>query len=242
MKERFSQDLYIAPGCADAGGRLGYHDVFRLFMDVASIHAEQLGVGFEKMAERELFWLTAKTQVNFYERPAMNDMVTLSTWPEAPERVRANRSYEMQKNGKTVITGKTEWAVINTRTNRLAPMSNVFAEDMAFDIPTACPQAFDRIPDDYNEDEAYYEYIVRSIDIDVGGHMNNAAYVRAAIGSLSNAEIERLSPKRMCVIYKSPCFEGDKLRLYKREDGDRLYIGMYSNEETSVLISIEKGR
>ena len=238
MREILEKQLDITPGFADCTGRLGIYETFRALMDMAAIHAEELGVGFEAMARRDTFWLTVKTQVNFIERPKMPETVTLRTWPEMPEKVRANRSYEVIF-GRTLITGKTEWAVINTKTHRLVPMRGVFPEELRFEKPTSCPEPFGHIEDSFSEGDRVDEYRVRSVDIDVGGHMNNAAYIKALMGSFSNGELMDMDIKKVEAIFKSPCFEGDKLMIYRRRTEKGFAIKMARGEETVLLAGIE---
>jgi len=240
MLDLYEENLKVTPGCSDARGRLGIYETFRAFMDMAAIHAELLGVGYQALLEKGLFWLTVKTHFDFIKRPPMRSDVTLRTWPEAPGRLRTNRSYEAVMNGETVITGKTEWAVIDTAKNRLVTMKGIFPEELDFDRPSASPDPFMRIPDEFTPEEEYAEFRVSSVDIDVGGHMNNAAYVRAIVGSISNAELDRLSPKSMTVIFRTPCFEGELLKLYKRETEEYVWFKIERAGETAVLAGMEK--
>ena len=239
MQMIHEENLKVTPGYADASGRLGIYETFRAFMDMAAIHAELLGVGFAAMAAKGLFWLTVKTQVNFIKRPPMRSDVILRTWPEKPEKIRANRSYEALLDGETVITGKTEWAVINTENKRLVPMKGVFPEDLPFDVPTACPDPFSHISDEFPDDGIAGTYRVSSVDIDVGGHMNNAAYVRALIGAFTNKELAEMNVRRMEVIFRAPCFEGDELEIHRRSIENAVELKMSRTGETVILARME---
>ena len=80
MLEKYTTEREIGPSICDADGRLSYAESFGLFMDIASIHAGQLGNGVLDMAGMGLFWLTVKTQINFINRPQITQMVTMETW------------------------------------------------------------------------------------------------------------------------------------------------------------------
>ena len=45
--------------------------------------------GGEAMAQRGLFWLTVRTRIRFYKRPAMMQTVELETWPGTVEGMRS---------------------------------------------------------------------------------------------------------------------------------------------------------
>lgn len=242
MKEIYETKAEIAPSVSDATGKLGYPDTFGIFMDLASAHADRLGVGFHAMARRDLFWLTVKTQIVFKKRPDLSQSIIARTWPEIPDKIRCNRSYELEQNGEVIICGKTEWAVINTKTNSFLPAKDIYPEDVNFPQVSACALPFARISDNFGDTEPYAEYTVRSTDIDVGRHMNNTAYVRALIGSLSNAELAALNISRIDVIFRTPCYEGQKLILQKRAAEKGLDIRMSRSGETVLLASIETAR
>ena len=234
----YEEELKVTPGFADARGLLGVPDTFRAFMDMAAIHAELIGVGFDAMAKRDMFWLTVKTRIDFIKRPRMGQGVLLRTWPEKPERARGNRSYEMILNGETAAAGKTEWAVINVKTNRLCPLAGVYPEELTFTGECACPEPFAKVDDDFSEGDEAFTYRVVSTDIDVGGHMNNAAYVRALFAAFSNAELENMDIARMDVIFRAPCYEGDELKVWRRAEADGFAMKMEREGKPAILAKV----
>ena len=238
MQETFTTTITVGPGAADSTGRLGFADTFDVFQSAAALHAEKIGVGFKDMMQKGMFWLTVKTQVHFIDRPRIMTDAELVTWPEAPGRMRGNRSYLLTQNGSPCAMGKTEWAVINTNTGALVPMKEVYPAEFAFTKPTVTEEPFARVAADFDGIEPYARYTVRSTDIDVGGHMNNTAYVRAVMGSLSTKEIEALDIKRMDVIFRARCFEGDELVFQRTQSENGLSIRVSKDEETVLLVAI----
>ena len=221
MKAVFEKTAEIAPSRCDADGRLGYPNAFSLFMDMAALHAETLGVGFQAMKNRGLYWLTAKTRIEFIDRPLIDEAVTVRTWPERPEKVRCNRSYELLRGNDVLVRGKTEWVVFDTSVRRPVPAVGVFPEDLEYPDRSAFNEPFTRIPDLFKDVLPYAEYCVLSTDIDIGGHMNNASYLRVLFGTLSNEEIRSMKIRSVEAVFRTPCYEKD-LMSFKRaafEDG-----------------------
>ncbi len=239
MLEKYTTEREIGPSVCDADGQLSYAESFGLFMDIASVHAGQLGNGVLDMAGMGLFWLTVKTQINFINRPQITQMVTMETWPEQHSRMRGNRSYVLRCGDEMMLTGKTEWAVITTDTHRLTPIEGVYPDGYRFDLPGICPEPFARIPDRFEGLEPYAEYRVRSTDIDVGGHMNNTAYVRALMGTFTGEEMKKMQIKRMDVMFKTPCYEGDLLHFTRKKDEFGLEIRASREEDTVLLVRIQ---
>ena len=235
MKCVYSREMTILPSVCDFTGRLSVPDTFALFMDIATEHAEALGIGLGALAQRDLFWLTARTRARFIRRPRMTERVTLSTWPETPERSRCNRDYLITANGETLIEGKTEWMVMNLKTGRLHPADALFSGDLEIEDRRVLPEPFMRMSEDFTGASELGTYTVRATDIDIGGHMNNAAYLRAVAGIFSTEDWKNLDIRELEAAYRTPCFEGDALRIQRR-DADRAVELRLSREDRTVLL------
>ena len=168
MEAQLSRSIPILPSVCDAQMQLSIPDLFAQFMDIATLHAEALGVGADAMFARGLFWLTVKTKVRILRRPRMLETVTLSTRPLVPERVKAIREYRLEKEGELLAEGKTEWAVIDTGSGKLCPMAGIFPPELELAAEPAYPAPFARIRPDFSEAETLGSYTVRSTDIDLG--------------------------------------------------------------------------
>ncbi len=242
MANVYTKDFEITPGSADHSSRLSLHGAFPMFMDAAAEHGRHIGVGCHAMEEKGLFWVTVRTKLRFFERPVMEEMTEIRTWPEAPGKVRCVRSYELRSkaDGRLLVAGKTEWAVFDFKKQSVVPLAGVFPEETDYYEHTAIEEPFTRIADDFEGIEPFGEYVVRSTDIDLGRHMNNAAYPRAVLGAFSCREIDELDPKGIEVLFKRPCFEGDRLVFRKKETDEAVDIRVSRGEESVLFMRIER--
>lgn len=234
MEEIFEKTGSVTVSMTDKSGLLTYADVFRLFMDIAGDHAERIGVGIADMKKKGLFWLTVRTKIRYYYRPRLFEAITVRTWPMAPERVRGLRCYELVSDEGLAASGKTEWAVMNIETGRVASLAGVYPEGLRFPETLSLEAAFSRISPE--NAEPYAEYRVRSSDIDVGGHMNNVAYIDALMGSFSSDELERLCPSDIEAVFRAPCFEGDALTFSRLNTGSG-FDAVLKRGETPVFLA-----
>ena len=218
MLDKYTKELTILPSTCDSTAALGVSDTFALFMDAATEHACALGCGLDVLSPRGLFWLTVRTRVKFFRRPKMLERVTLSTWPEAPGKLRVNRCYAIEDRGELLAAGKTEWAVLDQNTGRLHPMADVFAPDPASLPESVWNEPFTRLLDEPLDEFA--RYTVRSTDIDLGGHMNNAAYLRALASLFSCEAWQGMNLREAEIAYRAACHEGDTLCWQKRAGAD----------------------
>ena len=238
MENRFRKEILILPSLCDSSGRLGIPDTFALFMDIASEHAQALGCGIGALGERGLFWLTVRTRVRFFRRPAMMERVALVTWPEAPGRLRADRDYLLEGEGETLAAGKTEWAVLDQTTGRLVSPREVYDPALVFRPETVWPEPFSRLVDTPMEEFA--RYTVRSVDMDLGEHMNNVAYLRSLAGTYSREAWQALGLRELEIAYRTPCREGDTLiwQRQTQEDGTLSLRAELEDGTTAILAKL----
>ena len=241
MRGYHEREIMILPSMCDATAKLGIPDAFALFMDIATEHAEGLGIGMNGLMKQGLFWLTVRTRIRFIDRPALTETVTVRTWPETPERSRCNRDYAILRDGKIIVEGKTEWMIMNMKTGRLHPVDGVFPEGLALLQDRVLPEPFMRMADDFDGAQALGRYTVRSTDIDLGGHMNNAAYVRAIAGLFASKDWQGLGIREMEGSFRAPCFEGETLEAQRRNTDGGIELRLSREGRTVLLARIVTG-
>lgn len=216
MEAIYGREQIIGASMCDACGRLGHAETFQLFQDIASEHAELLGVGGAAMRERDAFWLTVRTRVHFYHRPWMMQRVNLTTWPASPGNTRCDRFYRIQAGGRTLAEGRTEWCVYDTRARAVRTTEGLFPEELVFPQERALPEPYARFRHDFADEDRACVHVVRPSDIDIGRHMNNVAYLRMLMDSFSVAEQGEMRISEMEILFCMPCFEGEALDVMRR--------------------------
>ena len=157
-----------------------------------------------------------------------------------PERIRFNRHYKIKSNNELLIAGKTEWAVIDKESGRPQKAEGIYPTELEYCDEQPIAEAFSKIDTDFENAQLLGSYKVISTDIDLYGHMNNVAYVRAIMGMFSSKELQEMQIKSFEINYRIPCFEGEILNVYKRNLDNGIEIGMINAEQKiSALIKIK---
>lgn len=233
----YEKKLTIPVSMTDAAARLGYHNTFTLFMDLAGEQAEALGIGAAYMARHGVFWLTVKTKIRFFERPHLSSPVMLSTWPQEPEKLHFDRSYQITLDGRTLIVGKTQWALMDIAAGRLRPVGEVYPAELTLDRAPALDASYAHIAEAFDGGEDCGSYTVRPTDVDLGGHMNNTAYVRVLLDLFPNRALKEAPIREIDALFRAPCFEGDTLRIQRRRGDSVQEFRMSTAEEKTVFLA-----
>ncbi len=205
--------------------------------EIAALHAEQLGLGFDKLSEMGGYWVLSNIRIEISRLPGREDEVTLKTWPSGYSRTIATREFVgKDQNGAELFRAGSEWMVLNKKTNRL---KNLFKLDL--NLPKTGVKA---LTDELKKLEPNGDY--RKVDvvrvprsaIDLNGHVNNTEYVRWGIDALSRTF--KLEENIRCVqaTYLSEIFEGDELDLLATSGAGGQFgvLGRKSDTETNVFL------
>ena len=120
MENRLDKNYIVPMSQCGNNSRLNIVGLFNTFMDLATEHGENIGLGGKVLAAQGLFWVASKTKIKVHTYPEMLQEITASTWPEKPGRIRCNRYYAIKSGDEILAEGKTEWVMVEIATGKPA--------------------------------------------------------------------------------------------------------------------------
>ena len=209
MELTYSREMTICMSHCDARGALGLGNLFSLMLDAATQHAEALGIGSKLLKEKGLFWLTARSSARLLSDAALGQRVTMTTGIAGVHGSHSLRTYCLKRGETIVAQCDTTFVAIDARTHQ------------QLDIAAYCPQLTEGVPGetaahenirfDPEKARSLGRYTVRSVDIDLGGHMNNAVYPQVLLGFYSTKELREQPACSLEIAYRRPVLEGEEL-------------------------------
>ena len=218
MENRREKEYTILTSLCDAQGKLSVPGVFDVFMDMAADHAARLGVGYHDMLDRRCYWVAVRTRVRVTRFPRLGEVMSAETWPGKPGLAKSDRYYRLRAGEELLAEGRTEWGVQDIDTGAVRRMDSVgFPMELPLWEERVCAEPFTRFKDsDFADITDVRPYTVSSMDIDVGRHMNNVAYIRMLMGTFTTEEQEAMDVSEVEISYRRACFEGEELRIVRR--------------------------
>lgn len=138
MKPILSEDFFISAGEVNAEGELSLPLLTSRIIDIATLHANSLGIGNPSMAYLDRGWVLARLTIEMSRYPRVNETCRISTWIETWNRHFSERSFRFESpEGEVYGYARSVWMVldIKNRTNAglehlelpegaMAPMEN----------------------------------------------------------------------------------------------------------------------
>lgn len=195
-------------------GNISMFAISKYLQDIAMSHAYNLGVGFEKLLEKNLYWVLSKLRIDILKNPKVNDKLTLITWPHDDARVDCHREFAfINENGETIIKALEKWVTIDIHSYRIIPAKNIifpgiYKKESNYLNPK---DVFEKI-DILETGKEVSTYQIQAIDIDGNNHTNNTRYLFMSEKYLPS-NINSLQ-----IDFINQSFINDTITIYKEND------------------------
>jgi acyl-ACP thioesterase len=189
---------------------------FEMMQDLASDHADRLGVGYEALQERGLAWVLSRKKVRFFDFPHMGEMITLSTWPRGvQQKLFFMRHHEMTgADGRRLAAAASAYVLVDTQARRVVMPA-------ALDVPmpdnsglSALDEVLEKIPAEESLQPCGMVQVGYSA-VDILGHVNNARYIEWVSDCFSLEEYREFHPAWLQINYNQEVRPGEQISLFR---------------------------
>lgn len=208
----------------DVTSQVKLHRIMEFMQNIATDHADALGIGWDRLHSLGLFWVLTKIKIVF-DRPVDRSIreFTLYTWPVKANRLYAERRFAaVDANGERLFCSSSYWMMLETESRKIASQQTLQTlYNLDFDdAPSGCDGTFERIRDEGWFGSCYPREIRRS-DLDINNHVNNTNYVNFALDALSPKD----SVSAVEIVYHRELKFRDVIRvLSHRRDNDLIVL------------------
>ncbi|RBP04147.1 acyl-ACP thioesterase [Roseiarcus fermentans] len=170
--ERYAVNTLVVNGQK----RLGLVGLLKILQDVAWIHGDHLGHGFDAMMARGWIWVLARQKLVMGDWPTWGDVLSVRTWVRPIEGVLVMRDTEIWSAGRKVGESVASWLVLDAATRRppktgMRKQGILARDDGALDLaPARIAPSDDLAP--------LARFRVHTSDLDANGHVNNVRYAQ----------------------------------------------------------------
>lgn len=205
-KEFEINDLYV-----DCFGRIKPSAILFLAQEAAGHHCVELGLSWEQLAEKGLFWAVVRHRVQITRLPCRGETVVAETWPMPTTRTAYPRALVIRdKEGNELLRLISLWVLmdLNSRAMILPGKSGVEVMGTLRGTELATPRAI--------ATKTMERSVARSVlfsDVDRNGHMNNTRYLDWALDLLPSSFHEGHTLRELTVCYMTESREGQTLDL-----------------------------
>ncbi len=239
MSEKYYKaDYKVRIADADSRGLLKFPALLQMLQEIATEHAQMLGVDYSSLAAEGLGWALSKIIVNIDELPKWGERVFIETWASARDRIVTYREFVARdKDGRRLFTARSQWLVFDLKERRIARMSRVkdwprdeenFANGETFDAPFEKVETADRIVENH----------ARNDDIDLNAHVNNSVFLIWALDSVPDEFQRDRLPERLKISFLKEVLPQNIISSQCQLSGDRSIHSLVNKSDGSECARI----
>ena len=239
---KMNREFFIYTKDVDSNDIIKPHAISEMFQDMAALHANELGCGYEACKENSLAWIILYNKIEIVKPPKYFTDVIVETWPKPHRRIEHNREYLMKdKDNNVLVKGISNWAIINYETRSIVRKGYEF--DGEYETFTNYSEPAKRkLELDESLIKDHFEYTTTCDDLDHNGHVNNTRYLKMIFDHLKLFRDKKYINYIEIAYIKEAKFEETIKIGYNKIDNDKyIFIG-YINEEKcfEAIIGVDK--
>lgn len=239
---KLSNRYRIMVSDVDFTKKLKLSAAFNYFQEIAGLHAENLGIGFNTIEqEYGSVWVLTRMRVDITKYPVWDEEVIIETWPLTPGKYEFERDYLVKDSeGEIIARAASLWVILDVKTRKLKR-----ATDIAAYFPETIGERAINCPlgkiKPIGEPEVVYKRVIGCSDIDINGHLNNSKYIDFIMDCFTMEQLKKYQANSIQVNYLNEAFPGDTIALYKyagASETNRVYVeGINEKNGSTVFIA-----
>lgn len=230
MVSEFKKTFFNSANESNPEGELALSVLVSNIIEIATAHANSLGIGNPDMAHLGAGWVLNRITIEMDSYPLCNTEYTLTTWVENFNRHFSIRDFSIEdKDGKVYGYARSVWMVLNTETHENFGTSHLnFSQDL---ISTKeCPIAqqgkhVEIMPHTTPDEEVPHRalkanvpekaYTFKYNDIDFYRHVNTCRYITILLNQYSLSEFDENYVKRIEISFLHEGSFGDTVEILR---------------------------
>lgn len=212
-RNKHSMTWQLTAGETDAEGRMPLTLITERVIEIATRHANLLGIGYDTLIKLNMGWVLSRVSIEMYDYPAINSNYTMTTWIESYNRHFSERNVVMtDTEGRVYGYIRTVWVAMNFATRTASDLSAVLGRPFpTADLPCPIERAprIAPLPDDAPSES----YTFRYRDLDFNRHVNTLRYLDIILNHWPLEFFDAHVAERMDILFNRECHYGETVEL-----------------------------
>ena len=235
MNKTYTETFCVRGTECDAYDRMRLDALFLNMQEFGETHARQLGLGYDAMLSRGLFFVLSRVHVRIFKPLRSGQRVVHTTWPGVSNRFFCPRFHEFRSEDGTLLAAAGAlWVVLDTEKRSIvSPLKAAlpFPDNSDIPAPIALPNRLPVLHADAMQTSRTPVYS----DFDVNKHVNNTKYIAWLCDSLGLKTFEDAYISELTAGYEKEIRHSDPLDLAVSLHGDDFTFCVSSSGERNFV-------
>ena len=231
MQPIYTETAFLSAGEANPEQELSLSILMAKLIDIATAHANSLGIGNPSMKEIKAGWVLSRVTIDMESYPKVNDSYCISTWMVSFNRHFSERDFCISSpDGKIFGYARSIWMVMSTENHTNVGLSHFSLSKDLIDgreAPIEHQAKHGLIRTDVSIDEInkgvlpathpVYEYRFKYSDLDSYRHVNTVRYVDLLLNRFTLSTCDKSYVSRLELSFMHEARYGMDIELLRHE-------------------------
>lgn len=216
----YRREFYLAAGDATPEQSMPIGEVFDRCIEVATDHANALGVGYDNLKEHGQSWVLSRVVIEMERYPVVNETYSVETWIDGFNRAFSERYFRIYDcRGEVIGNARSTWVAIDVEKRTLADISRFdILRDSITTARTCDVKPCGRHRTLSGEDLIMSYHTFSYSDLDSNRHVNTVRYVELLMDQWPLEFHDTHQVKRIEVSFMRECRYGETAELALRRN------------------------
>ncbi|GHV37179.1 acyl-ACP thioesterase [Bacteroidia bacterium] len=201
-----------------------------LLQDVATTHANLLGVGFDTLRKENFFWAISRMYYQIERLPKWREKFSITTWHKCYQGVMSIRDFLVKdESGNVIVRATSSWIIVDLDERHIKRSEQVCG-DLCLHPENAIERtAMKVLVPNTLEMNKEGEIVPRFSNIDMNRHVNNVNYYTWALDYLP-LDLVNTNIKSLEINFLAEAKEGVLMDICYANDSNVWYCDMKNHE------------
>ena len=230
---RYSFDARVRFSEIAENRRLDLASVIDYFQDCSTFQSEDLGIGYDWLADQGLAWLLVRWQIILHRLPKLGEQIRISTWPYRFAHAMGSRNFLLETaDGEVLAQADSLWLLVRLETGAPVRVSEREVELYGPIDPMEMDYAPRKIRLPKVAGEKAEPFRVTVSNLDSNHHVNNGQYPKMAENYLP----EGFEVGEVRIEYRKSAVLHDIITPVLYDAGDEFFVDLTDTEGSTYAI------
>lgn len=214
-----SKTYFLSAGDVNAEAEMSLPLLTSKIIDIATAHANSLGVGNPAMEPIGCGWVLSRLTIEMIRYPRVNEEFTLHTWVEGWNRHFSTRDFRIDDaDGNVLGYARSIWMVMNTTTHENQGLGHLSLESSEITPEEPCPIARQAKHIHLDTGDVSRKYKFQYSDLDFYRHVNTVRYISLLLNGYTLEEMDANMVERLELSFMHEGHYGSEVEIRMREN------------------------
>lgn len=208
MEKTLTREYLLTPASSNAEQQLPLSLLISHVIEIATDHANQLGIGFLNIEKDGIGWVLSRVTVEMRRWPKVGERYSVTTWVETYNKHFSERCFSVEdEKGETLGYVRTVWVIIDLKSHKSVGTAGLPLPEEIISR-RECP-ILRQVRHKPFVPQKRVEYTFKYTDIDFYRHVNTLRYVSLLLNQFPIAEFDsnHLSRFEVAFMNEAKCGE-----------------------------------